>query len=180
MKGAKPPGTYLKSEELKRLPGLVEYKPLVRYEYSLGQALSRFLEGLRRGRILGTQCPRCNRVYVPPRVYCEYCFASVNKWVEVPGTGRVVSAVVSYISAFRERLERPEIIAVIRLDAPGYAQDSYEFPGLFHKLCGVSEDDVVTGKIIGAKVRAKWRPEGERTGSITDIECFVPVGEGGD
>ncbi len=176
---ARLPGTPLKGEEMYQLPGLVRYRPVARYEFTTGQAISAFLEGLRQGRILGRLCRRCGRVYVPPRVYCEYCFRPTDEWVEVPDTGTVQTAVVSYISAFRERLERPEIIAVIRLDAPGYPEDSYEFAGLFHKLCGVSEEDVVTGRIIGARVRARWRPPEQRRGDITDIECFEPVERGG-
>ena len=171
-----PPGRYLSSKEAYSLPGLVEYRPRARYSYSAGQAQSRFLEGLREGRILGVKCPRCGRVYVPPRMYCEYCMAPAGEWVEVSGEGEVHTAVVSYISTFRERLEKPEIIAVIRLYAPGHSRDSYEFPGLFHKLCGVEPEDVVSGRVIGMRVRPRWRPPGERRGSVTDIECFEPVG----
>lgn len=174
------PGTYLKGSEMYSLPGLVEYRPNVKYEFTAGQAQGRFLQGLKEGRILGVKCPRCGRVYVPPRMYCEYCMAPTTEWVELSGEGEVHTAVVSYISTFRERLEKPEIIAVIRLYAPGYTgkPDEYEFPGLFHKLCNVEPDDVVSGRIIGARVRPRWRPPEERRGSVTDIECFEPVGEG--
>jgi uncharacterized OB-fold protein len=171
------PGTYLKGDEMYRLPGLVEYTPQARYLFAAGQAVSRFLEGLKQGKILGKRCPRCGRVYVPPRSYCEYCFAPTAEWVEVSGEGEVHTAVVSYISTFRERLEKPEIIAVIRLYAPGYtgSRDEYEFAGMFHKLCGVEPDDVVSGRVIGMRVRPRWKPPEKRIGSINDIECFEPV-----
>ncbi|GBF09011.1 conserved hypothetical protein [Aeropyrum pernix] len=175
--GKKLPGTYLSEKDLRALPGLVEHTPDAKYMFSAGQAQSRFLQGLREGRILGVKCPRCGRVYVPPRSYCEYCFAPTGEWVEVSGEGEVHTAVVSYISTFRERMEKPEIIAVVRLYAPGYTgkRDEYEFPGMFHKLCGVSEEDVKTGRVIGMRVKPKWRPPEERIGSVTDIECFEPV-----
>ncbi|WP_218184355.1 Zn-ribbon domain-containing OB-fold protein [Aeropyrum camini] len=73
--GKKLPGTYLSDKDLRALPGLVEHTPEAKYMFSAGQAQSRFLQGLREGRILGVRCPRCGRVYVPPRSYCEYCFA---------------------------------------------------------------------------------------------------------
>jgi uncharacterized OB-fold protein len=94
--------------------------------------------------------------------------------VEVPDTGTVHTAVVSYIKATRERLEKPEIVGIIRLDVPGYRDDEYEFAGLFHKLCGVTPEDVMSGRVIGMRVRARWRPPEERRGSILDIECFEP------
>ncbi len=172
------PGRYLKSKEMYSLPGLVEYKPSARYSFSAGQAQSMFLEGLKRGKILGVECPSCKRVYVPPRAYCEYCFRATSRWVELDGVGWVHTAVVSYISTFRERMEEPEIVGVIRLNAPGYTSSSYEFAGLFHKLCNVKPEDVISGRIIGVKVRPRWKPESERRGDITDIECFEPVGGG--
>jgi uncharacterized OB-fold protein len=169
------PGVYLREGDLKTLPGLARYKPEARYEYSAGQAYSEFLRGLKEGIIKGVRCPRCGRVFVPPRAYCEYCFHPTGEWIALPGTGTVNTAVVSYISTFRERLDKPEIIGVIRLDAPGYRSDSYEFAGIFHRLCGVEPEEVVKGSIIGARVRPRWRPEAERRGDINDIECFEPV-----
>ncbi len=178
-KPVNPPGTYLKKQDLERLPGIIKYKPSARYLFAAGQALSRFLKGLKEGKILGVRCPVCGRVYVPPRAYCEYCHAPTSEWVELPGTGVVHTAVVSYIATDRSRMEKPEIVGVIRLDAPGYREDSYEFAGLFHKLCGVTPEQVMDGSVIGMRVKPRWKPPEERTGSITDIECFEPV-EGGE
>jgi uncharacterized OB-fold protein len=169
------PGRYIREEDLRRLPGVIEYTPTARYSYSAGQALSEFLRGLKDGRILGKLCPSCRRVLVPPRVYCEFCFTPTTEWVEVTGAGRVETAVISYIGAARERLEKPEIIGVIRLDAPGHAENSFDFAGLFHKLCGVTEDDVKSGRVIGMRVKPRWKPVHERMGSILDIECFEPL-----
>ncbi len=33
----------------------------------------------------------------------------------------------------------------------------------------------MTGRVIGMKVRPRWRPPEERIGSVTDLECFEPV-----
>lgn len=169
------PGTYLAGEEFEKLPGSVMYKPAAKYLFSAGQAQSRFLQGLREGRILGVKCPRCGRVYVPPRAYCEYCHAPTTEWIEVPGTGAVHTAVVSYIATDRKRLGEPEIVAVIRLDAPGYREDQYEFAGMFHKLCGVTPQQVMDGSAIGLRVKPRWKPREQRVGSVTDIECFEPA-----
>jgi len=172
------PGTPLSEGELKRLPGLVRYEPFAKYSFSAGQAISKFLHELKNGRIVGRICRACKRVYVPPRVYCEYCHRSTDDWVFVSDEGIVHTAVVSYIAATRERMKEPVIVGVIRLNVPGYPADSYEFAGLFHKLCGVTEDDVKSGRVIGARVKARWKPANERSGSIMDIECFEAVREG--
>ncbi|MCE4625921.1 MAG: Zn-ribbon domain-containing OB-fold protein [Desulfurococcales archaeon] len=169
------PGRYLKRAEMYSLPGLVRYKPQAKYRFSAGIAQSKFLKGLKEGKILGVKCPVCGRVYVPPRAFCEYCHVPMNEWVELPGTGEIHTAVVSYISTFRERMEEPEIVGVIKLDAPGYTEGSYEFAGLFHRLCGIKPEDVMSGKAIGMRVKPRWKPPEERKGDINDIECFEPV-----
>ncbi|MGC9071237.1 MAG: Zn-ribbon domain-containing OB-fold protein [Acidilobus sp.] len=169
------PGRKLSSKEMYSLPGLVETVPIAKFDFSAGPTISRFLLGLKQGKMLGRRCPRCGRVYVPPRDYCEYCHVALTDWVEVPDTGTVQVAVVSYISVKRERLEKPEVIGVVKLDVPGYPEDGYEFAGLFHRLC-VPQEVAMSDKVIGLKVKARWRPKEQRTGSIVDIECFEPMG----
>jgi uncharacterized OB-fold protein len=168
------PGTKLSTKEMYSLLGLVESAPQAKYEFSAGPSLSKFLQGLKEGKILGKRCPRCGRIYVPPRDYCEYCHVPLTNWVEVPDTGVVHTAVVSYISTKRERLEKPEVVGVIRLDVPGYKEDSYEFAGLFHRLC-IDPEEAKKDSAVGMKVKARWKPKEQRTGSILDIECFEPV-----
>jgi uncharacterized OB-fold protein len=146
-----------------------------RYSYTTGEALGRFLAGLKEGKILGTYCARCGRVFVPPRIYCSYCFKEVDGWLETKDEGVVVTAVMSYISAARARLERPVAVGVIKLDVPGRQFDDHFFPGIMHYICGVTEDDVKSMRIFGARVKAKWKRPEQRTGSITDIECFEVV-----
>ena len=172
---ARLPGRKLSVKEFYSLPGLVEDSPQAKYEFSAGPTISRFLQGLKEGKILGRRCPRCGRIYVPPRDYCEYCHVALTDWVEVPDTGTVETAVVSYISTRRERLEKPIVVGVVRLDVPGYAKGSYEFAGLFHRIC-VPPEVAMSPEVIGMRVKARWRPKEQRTGSILDIECFEPVG----
>ena len=153
-----------------RLP-YVEDKPDARYSWSVGLAMSRFLEELKNGRIIGVKCGKCGRIFVPPRVFCSYCFTSISEWVYVKDTGRVNTVAVSYIAADRGRLEEPQIIAVIELDgaSPGM--------GILHKLGNVDPGDVKEGKVFGMRVKAVWRKPEERVGSITDILYFEPIRE---
>ena len=164
------PGTPYKKEDLKegRIP-YVEDKPDARYRFSAGIAMSRFLEGLKNGMILGLKCISCGRIYVPPRTFCSYCFKPTSEWVQVKDTGIVNTAVVSYIAADRGRMDKPLVVAVIELDgaSPGI--------GILHKLGNVDPEDVISRKIFGKRVKAVWKPEEERTGSITDILYFEPV-----
>lgn len=146
-----------------------------RYNYAAGEALGRFLAGLREGRILGAVCGRCGRVFVPPRAYCSYCFRPVDDWIEARDEGVVVTAVASYIEATRARAEKARVVGVVRLDVPGYKFDDHFFPGLMHYICA-DDEAVKSMRIFGMRVKARWRRPEERAGSITDIECFEPAG----
>lgn len=167
-------GTYLSDREFREIVKEIK-KPRARYLMSAGEAYSRFFDGLREGRILGTYCENCGMVFVPPKIYCPYCFKPLGRWVEISDHGEIVTAVVSYYSATMERLEKPEIIGVIRLDVPGMSFTSYRFPGLLHRICGVSVEDVVSRRVFGARVRARWKKAEERVGDINDIECFEVI-----
>lgn len=154
----------------------VEYRPTAMYVHSAGQAYSVFLRGLKDGKILGRRCRRCRRVYVPPRMYCEDCFRDTEDWVEVGQVGVVMTAVASFVSWTREKLETPEVVGVIRLQ-PSSPRD-YVFPGLFHRI-NATYQQVKDMSIIGKKVKAVWVPKEKRVGSINDILHFSPIEEVG-
>lgn len=60
------------------------------FRHSLGKA-SRFFLELERCRLLGTRCPRCATVWMPPRAACGNDLA-VTEWVELPGHGTLAAA----------------------------------------------------------------------------------------
>jgi acetyl-CoA C-acetyltransferase len=147
--------------------GAVEHAVDARYAWDAGVAIGRYLDGLREGRILGRQCRACDRVLVPPRMFCERCFRETDGWVEAEATGVVQTFSVCHVRWDMEPLAEPELPAVIAIDGSD--------GGFLHKLGEVAPDDVR----IGMAVEAVWRPETERTGSILDIAYFRPR-PGGD
>jgi uncharacterized protein len=50
-----------------------------------------FIDHLEQGKLTGTRCKGCGRVFFPPRADCHQCLASDMEWFEVAGTGRLVS-----------------------------------------------------------------------------------------
>ncbi len=97
--------------------GVITVSHSVRAEYNwdAGEAIGRYLDGLRAGRIMGRECRGCGRVLVPPRMFCEQCFRPTDRWVEVPGTGTVNTYSVCYVTWDLRRLTVPELPAVIDL-----------------------------------------------------------------
>ena len=155
-------GHALSESEFRGVVGGVDHAVDARYAWDVGVAIGRFLQGLREGRILARECRGCGRVLVPPRMFCERCFRPTDAWRRVESTGVVQTFSICHVRWDMERLETPEIPAVIRIDGSD--------GGLLHVLGEVDPADVR----VGMEVEAVWRPVGERTGSILDLAYFRP------
>ncbi len=143
----------------------ISWKPRAMYAWDTGTAIGRYLEGLKQGKIIGTFCSKCKRVMVPPRAFCEICFREVDEYREVKDTGRVNTYSICRVSWDMKRLASPLIPAVIEIDGAS------EGMGIMHLLSEVDPKSVS----VGMKVRAVWKPAGEREGAITDIRYFKPL-----
>ena len=160
------PGTALRSRDFKSGKVLTvddEYR--VAYAWDAGIAIGVYLDGLREGKLLASYAPGSDRIMVPPRTFCELSWTPSQKIVELPGTGRINTFSLSYVNWDATRRDKPLMPAVIELDGAS------EGMGILHMLGGIDPEDVE----IGMAVRAVWRPEEEREGSITDILYFEPI-----
>lgn len=133
------------------------------YIYTSGVAGERFFVALRdEGRLLAARCTACGFDYLPPRLFCEDCFAELTEFVEVPREGRVAAVTVAHVDRAGTRLSRPEIWAFVTFTGIR--------GGLVHRLLAPRDR-----ARAGLAVRAKLRPKGTRVGAITDIEGFIPT-----
>jgi uncharacterized OB-fold protein len=133
------------------------------YLYSTGIAGERFFTTLRdKGKIMGATCPQCKKTIIPPRMYCEVCFSEMGDWMDVGKVGKVDTFSVAQVDINGEPLEEPMVYGLIRF--------SKVDGGLVHIIAAKPE------KVkIGMRVKARLRPKKERTGSILDIESFIPT-----
>jgi len=159
-------GEELKSADIKegKIP-TVRHRPNAKYMWSAGIAMSRFLNELKKGKIIASTCNKCGRKMVPPRAFCEQCFKSTDGWTYVKDTGTINTYSVSFIAGDASRIKEPIIVAVIDIDgaSPGM--------GILHTIQKIDWKKVK----FGMKVKAVWKPEKERTGAITDIKYFKPA-----
>jgi hypothetical protein len=142
------------------------YQTELRYAWTSGVATGRFLRGLKEGKLWGRKCDRCDRVMIPPRMYCESCYGPTDRWVRLHDTGRVVTYSVAYVNFDASRRKDPILVAVVEIEGAS------PMMGILHLLGEVEPDDVE----IGMRVQAVWKDSGERTGAITDIRYFRPAG----
>ena len=133
------------------------------YIYTSGIAGERFFVALRdEGRLLAARCTACGFDYLPPRLFCEDCFAELTEFVDVPREGRVAAVTVAHVDRAGTHLRRPEVWAFVTF--PGIRG------GLVNRLLALPDR-----ARPGLAVRAKLRPKGARVGAITDIEGFEPT-----
>ncbi len=159
------PGTAISVEELEAGKFLItHFDTVLRYSWTSGVAISRFLNGLKEGELWARKCNKCGRTLIPPRMYCEEDFVPTDEWVRVRDTGTVNTFSISYVNNDASRRKRPILISVVDFDgaSPGM--------GMLHLLGEVKPEKVK----VGMKVEAVWKPKSQRTGAITDIKYFRP------
>ena len=164
------PGEALKGLDIRegRIPS-VKHRPNVKYMWSAGVAMSRFLEGLKQGKIIGSKCTKCDRIMVPPREFCEECFRPTDRYLPVKDTGTINTYSVSYVAGDASRIKEPILVAVIDLDGASKGM------GILHLLGEINDWKRIK---FGMPVEAVWKSPEERTGTITDIKYFRPIKEG--
>ena len=78
--------------------------------------LKKFFEELEKGRILGTKCRRCGKLYFPPQADCSKCLSDEMDWVEIKGVGELLTYTVTYVAPKAYTNIAPYTIGVARLD----------------------------------------------------------------
>src|SRR2546430_11048967 len=87
------------------------------YIYTSGVAGERFFVALRDGgKMLASRCVACGLDYLPPRLFCEDCFAELTEFVGVPPKGRVAALTVSHLDREGVRLSRPQVWAFVTFE----------------------------------------------------------------
>lgn len=133
------------------------------YIYTSGIAGETFFVALRdEGRILAARCTACGLDYLPPRMFCERCFAELKEFVEVPARGRVAAVTVAHLDRRGNPLPEPEAWAFVTFKGI--------HGGLVHRLLVPPEK-----ARPGLAVRPRIRPREARGGTIADLEGFEPA-----
>jgi uncharacterized protein len=149
-----------------------EYKTIeteVRLPYRLayGETWTRFFEGMKEEKILGSKCSQCSRILVPARTFCPRCFIKTDEWVECSQEGVLVVWCLTNYRYYAQPIEPPFISALIKLDGTDV--------NFLHLIGGfdLSDLEAVRKKVKnGMRVKAVW--EKEKKGHILDIKYFAP------
>jgi uncharacterized OB-fold protein len=137
----------------------------LRYEHTASAAESAYLRGLARGRLIGQRCPACGKVYIPSRGVCPADGVPADRQVELPDSGTVTTFSIVNVGYPGQRVTPPYVAAAVLLDGADIAFQ--------HLILGCDP----AGVHLGMRVRAVWRPPGERDTTAETISHFEPTGE---
>jgi uncharacterized OB-fold protein len=136
------------------------------YFYPSGIAGDKFFKHIMQSdTFLADKCPKCNKTYCPPRLYCEDCFEEIpdSNWKEVPPIGVVKLFTIAKLNAHGEKLANPRIMAMIDIDGTDSA------------MLGIIGSNDIQKDFTDVKVKAVLRPKGKREGTIKDILYFEEI-----
>jgi len=137
----------------------------LRYEHTASAAESAYLRGLARGRLIGQRCPACGKGYIPSRGVCPADGVPADRQVELPDSGTVTTFSIVNVGYPGQRVTPPYVAAAVLLDGADIAFQ--------HLILGCDP----AGVHLGMRVRAVWRPHGERDTTAETISHFEPTGE---
>jgi uncharacterized OB-fold protein len=136
----------------------------VGYRYTYGIAGEKFFRAVKdKGTFLATRCDDCDISFVPPKMYCDRCFAKLENYIDVGTVGYIETFTVSFKNMDGSDKTRPRILAMVKIDGTD--------GGLIHYIEGIDIEEIG----LGMPVRAIFKPKNQRTGSIEDIIGFGPI-----
>lgn len=135
------------------------------YMYAASPEESAFFRGLAEGRILGQRCPKCQKVYVPPRPACPVDGVPTEGEIELSDTGTVTTFCIVNVPFLGQKITPPYVSAYVLLDGADIA--------IQHLILDIPAEEVR----MGLRVKAVWKPREEWGTTIENISHFAPAGE---
>ena len=134
----------------------------IKYKWSAGPHLQKFLHGLKEGKLIGNKCPRCGHALIPPVPVCAKCHVEMGDFKEFSPRGTVISYSLVVDPVFDSGTGdwRPVPYTIVSMVVDGEPDAAF-----FHKL---EETDPEKIK-IGMRVEVVFRSTPERQGCIEDI-----------
>lgn len=135
------------------------------FNYAIGMYGSKFFKELKEKRFVGVKCPKCGKVYVPPRRVCGECYVEMDEFVQVGPGGKIGTfTILRYAFIDPEtgvQKPVPYGYGFIHLDGA----DTY-----FQHYIDIQDEKKIK---IGARVEPVFAEN--RKGTIRDVEYFRVV-----
>ena len=128
-----------------------------------------FNQYLKENKLMGTRCPHCNQVFLPPRAICPVCHGSDLVWTEVSSQGTLAAFTSVYVG--------PTF-----MNDEGYSRDNPYCTGIVEleggarisaRILDVDASDA-SSIAIGTRLKAAFLERGQGEETVTYL-AFKPV-----
>jgi hypothetical protein len=144
------------------------YAMSLHYQHSYGPHYGRLFDELATNRrILGSLCPSCSNVLVPPREFCDLCFVRTSSYVDVADTGILQAFSIIHLEFVGQTRKPPYVYAEVVLDGAATR--------LIHTMSGFDVAEAKSILKVGMPVKAIWKDRADCVGTLDDIEYFEPI-----
>ncbi len=107
--------------------------------------VSTFYKFVSEKRLMAAKCNECGTVLLPPKPMCTKCLSTNLKWIELEGTGKLVSYTVIHIAPEQFQSLAPYAVGIIEL------KKGLRLPGM---ICGVDHEKLR----VGMKLKIDFEP----------------------
>jgi len=136
------------------------------YDYSAGRYAGYFFQELKeRKKIMGIRCPKCRKIFLPPRPACGYCFVPNTEWVDLGDEGTLWGFTI---------VQFPFLDPLTGENRPiPYGYGFIEMRGAATRLQHFVTASDLSKLRIGMGMRAVFREK--RKGNLADIRYFKAI-----
>lgn len=85
---------------------------------------------------MAAKCDKCGTVLLPPKPMCTKCLSTDLKWVELEGSGKLLTYTVVYIAPEQFQSMTPYAVGIIELE------NGLCLPGM---ICGLDPEKIMVG-----------------------------------
>ena len=133
--------TRLSGKDFHEVPHFVD-APKFEYKWATGVAITKFMTGMKAGKIIASVCGTCdNKVMTPPLMFCYECYNPMVEYREVSDSGVINTFSLAWINTDATRRESPQLPIVVDFDETNNPDN--EPSGFLHLL----KDGTDTSKI---------------------------------
>jgi len=95
-----------------------------------------FYKFVGEGKLMGAKCNKCGMVMLPPRPLCTKCYSKDLQWIELKGSGKLLTYTVIHVAPKQFEALAPYPVGVVKLE---------EGPQLVGMIRGVEPDRLKVG-----------------------------------
>lgn len=124
-------------------------------EMSEETTIKNYFALINEGKLCAAQCPSCNELALPPRLFCPNCNSKTTNWTELSGEGTLRSFTVIHIAGTSYAEDVPYIVAIVELK---------EGPSVCARLVGVNPlkpENIHVGDAVKADFEEVLQPPSE-------------------